>query len=137
IFESALRLERNLIEENTAADGGGGLRISHRPCEVLDNVIRNNVAGNTGGGMDLDNDSSHVRGGEISGNTAASSGGGIFAWLGPWDGYRFEDIVISDNRAWRGGGLFIDDNFKPITMRGLRVLRNIAGLGGGLHIRAT
>jgi predicted outer membrane repeat protein len=137
IFESPCTLEANLIEDNTTDDGGGGVRISHVPCTVIDNLVRGNYAGGTGGGMDLDNDASTVRGGEITGNRAGGSGGGIFTWLAPWTGTTIEDVLIAENRAWRGGGLFIDDNFKPVTLRRLRIVDNDAGLGGGIMVRAT
>jgi hypothetical protein len=137
MFESECTLETNLIENNTTDDGGGGVRISHVPCLLVDNTIRNNYAGGTGGGLDLDNDSSTVRGGVISGNEAGGSGGGVFAWLGPWNGHVFEDLLISDNNAWRGGGMMLDDNFQPVTVRRVRFIDNDAGHGGGLIVRRT
>ena len=136
VFESMARLEGNLIEDNYAADGGGGIRVSHVPSLLIDNVVRNNEAGNTGGGMDLDNDASTVRGGEVTGNRA-SSGGGIFAWLAPWSGLRLENLRIADNNAWRGGGIFLDDNFTVATLSGLLVENNHANRGAGLMVRAT
>ncbi len=137
MFESAGLVEANIIENNRAGDAGGGVRISHVACTVVNNIVRNNTAGGTGGGYDLDNDASVMRGGEITGNTAGGSGGGVFLWLAPWNGQLMEDVLISGNRAWRGAGLFIDDNFQPITLRRLRVRDNVAGLGGGLMVRAT
>lgn len=136
-FESTALIEANIVLRNTADDAGAGMRISHVPCELIDNIIRDNDAGGTGGGLDLDNDASLVRGGEITGNHAGGSGGGIFAWLAPWTGLRLENILIADNRAWRGGGLFVDDNFTPVTMKGLVVRDNFANRGGGLMIRGT
>lgn len=137
LFESACVLESNVIENNYTADGGGGVRISHVPCMVINNIVRNNEAGGTGGGFDLDNDSSTVRGGEITGNDAGGSGGGIFAWLGPWNGHVIEDVLIADNHAWRGGGIMLDDNFEPVTIRRVRFVNNDAGHGGGLLVRRT
>jgi hypothetical protein len=137
LFESACVLEGNTIENNSTDDGGGGVRISHIPCMVIDNIIRNNYAGGTGGGLDLDNDSSTVRGGEITDNEAGGSGGGVFAWLGPWNGHVFEDVLIARNNAWRGGGMMLDDNFEPVTIRRVRFVGNDAGHGGGLMVRRT
>lgn len=136
LFEAASFVQANIIEMNTAGDAGGGIRVSHVPSVFMDNIVRDNVAMGTGGGMDMDNDSSTVIGGVISGNEA-SSGGGIYHWLGPWNGAVLTNIRISDNHAWRGGGIFLDDNFKPVRMSGLIFERNDAGRGGGLHVRAT
>jgi predicted outer membrane repeat protein len=137
VFESAAMLIGNLIEDNRAGDGGGGIRVSHVPATLVDNIVRNNDAGGTGGGMDLDNDASTVRGGEITGNHAGGSGGGIFAWLGPWNGHRFENILIANNRAWQGGGMYMVDNFKPVVLKGLRFTGNRASKGGGLMVSST
>ena len=130
-------LDANLIEQNYAADGGGGARVSHVAARLTDNLVRDNVAGGTGGGLDLDNDASLVRGGEITGNLAGGSGGGIFGWLAPWTGLVVEDVLIAGNHAWQGGGLYLVDNFMPVTMRGLRVIGNTASKGAGLMVSAT
>lgn len=137
IFESEALVEANLIEDNTTADGGGGIRVSHVPSTFIGNTVRNNEAGNTGGGMDMDNDASTVIGGEISGNHAAASGGGIFHWLGPWNGAVLTGIRITGNEAYRGGGIFLDDNLKPVTMTALFVAENKASKGAGLMVRGT
>ena len=137
LFETACVIEANTIEHNSATDGGGGARISHVPCMLIDNIVRYNQAGGTGGGLDLDNDSSTVHGGEITDNDAGGSGGGIFAWLGPWNGHVFEDVLIARNHAWRGGGMRIEDNFEPVTIRRVRFVDNDAGHGGGLMVQRT
>lgn len=136
LFENRSLVENNIIENNTAGDAGGGIRVSHIPALFMNNIVRNNDAVGTGGGMDMDNDSSTVIGGEISGNHA-SSGGGIYHWLGPWNGAVLINVKFTDNDAWRGGAIFLDDNFQPVTMRGLIFEGNHAGRGGALHVRAT
>ena len=137
IFETAMTVVDNLVEDNTTADGGGGIRVSHVPSLFIANVIRNNDAGGTGGGIDMDNDASTIMGGEISGNHASGSGGGIFHWIGPWEGAVLSGIRIANNRAYRGGGIFLDDNFEPVTMAGLVVAGNRADKGGGIMVRGT
>lgn len=136
-FESHCTLEGNTIEDNTTEDGGGGVRISHVPCLVVDNIVRNNHAKGTGGGFDLDNDASTIRGGEITGNVADGSGGGIFTWLAPWTGTTIENVKITNNRAWKGAGIRARWNYKPLTLRGLTITGNHAGLGGGIMIEST
>lgn len=136
LFESAAMVQANVIENNIAGDAGAGIRVSHVPATFMDNIVRNNDATGTGGGMDMDNDSSTVIGGEISGNHAGS-GGGIYHWLGPWNGAVLVGIRFENNEAWRGGGLFLDDNFMPVTMRSLTFVGNEANKGGAIHTRAT
>lgn len=134
VFESSATVEGNRISRNVA-DGGGGIRVSHVASLFVDNVITDNQA-NMGGGMDMDNDSSVVRGGLIEGNSA-ELGGGISAALFPWSGATFEGVRVSRNTASDGGGLYLENNFQPIAIRGLEVVGNTATRGGGLFVRAT
>ncbi len=137
IFESEMRVERNLIARNHAVDGdGGGLKVSHLPCVFVDNRILNNEALRAGGGVEHDNDSSQVHGGEVSGNKA-SIGGGVHVMLWPWNDGVIEDVVIANNRAWRGGGVYLENNFRVVTMRGLTISGNHANQGAGVYTRGT
>lgn len=137
IFESAARLERNMISNNISADGdGGGFKCSHVASTFIDNQIRDNEALGAGGGIELDNDSSVLRGGVISGNKS-SIGGGIHLMLWPWNGGIVEDVVIENNRAHRGGGLYIEDNFQPVNIRRIIVKGNRAFQGAGVYTRGT
>lgn len=132
IFESEARLERNLIAGNYSGADGGAAKISHLPCLLIDNQIVDNVAENSGGGLELDNDSSQVRGGVISGNKG-SRGGGIHVMVWPWRDGVIEDVRITDNDAWRGGGIHLEDGFQPATLRRLILERNDADQGGGIY----
>jgi hypothetical protein len=137
IFESSARLERNVIASNHAVDGdGGGFKSSHVAGLYLDNQITNNRALGAGGGMELDNDSSVVRGGVISGNRA-SIGGGVHVMLWPWNGGLIEDVRIVDNRAWRGGAMYLENNFQPVTVRRVTLTGNHAHQGAGIYTRGT
>ena len=136
VFESEARLERNVIEDNQSGDGGGGIRLSHLQSVLIDNVVRNNTSGNIGGGIELDNDSSSVRGGVVSGNTA-SIGGGLAITRAPFNGCLVQGVDILDNEADEGGGLYVADNFVPVTMRLLTIEGNQANRGAGLEVSAT
>ena len=135
LFESSARVEGNLIAGNRTADGGGGIRVSHVASLIANNVIRDNEA-TFGGGIDMDNDSSVVRGGVIESNRAWH-GGGINATLFPWNGATFDGVRVARNSADDGGGIYIEDNFVPIAVRGLEVIDNQADRGGGLFVRGT
>lgn len=136
VFESESRLEGNLIEDNLAGDGGGGIRLSHLQSTLIDNVVRNNSSGNIAGGIELDNDSSIVRGGVVEGNTSVS-GGGIAITLAPFNGCRVDRVEIRDNDASVGGGIYMADNYAPVSLRRLTVEGNQASRGAGLDVRAT
>ncbi len=137
IFESAVRMERNVISENHAVDGdGGAFKCSHVAGTFIDNQITNNIALGAGGGIEFDNDSSTMRGGVVSGNRS-SIGGGIHVMLWPWNGGLIEGVQITGNRAWRGGGMYIENNFRPVTIRNVRIENNTAHQGAGVYVRGT
>lgn len=137
IFESRARLERNVIAENHAVDGdGGAFKNSHVASTFIDNIIVDNQALGAGGGVELDNCSSVFRGGEVSRNRS-SIGGGIHVMLWPWNGGVIEDVEIADNHAWRGGGMYIENNYVPVTMRRLTITGNDAHQGAGIYTRGT
>jgi hypothetical protein len=137
IFTCTARLERNTIERNRAGKSGGAFKSSHQQSVFIDNVFRDNVAEGNGGAIMFDNDSSILRGGVVSGNRARYVGGGIHMALAPWHGGLIEDVVIADNRADTAGGLFVADNFQPITVRRVTIRGNTANRGGGVFTRAT
>jgi hypothetical protein len=137
VFESPARLERNRIEGNHSIDGdGGGMKISHVAAELIDNQILNNQALGAGGGIELDNDSSVVRGGVIAGNSS-SIGGGVHIMLWPWNGGLLEDVRIEGNDAWRGGGMYIENNFQEVTLRRLVIEANTAAQGAAVYTRGS
>jgi hypothetical protein len=102
----------------------------------IDNEIVDNEALGAGGGIELDNDSSVVRGGLIARNRS-SIGGGIHIMLWPWRDGVIEDVEIRDNHAWRGGGMYLEDNYQPVTVRRVRIAGNEAGQGAGVYTRGT
>jgi predicted outer membrane repeat protein len=128
---------RNLVQGNSAADAGGGIRISHVASVLTDNRVIGNVAVGHGGGMDLDNDSSVVTGGVVQGNQAGARGGGIHVDLWPWAGGKLEAIDIRDNVAHLGGGVCLHGNLQPVTMVGLVLTGNTSDRGGAVAIQST
>jgi hypothetical protein len=136
VFESRARLERNVIEDNQSGDGGGGIRLSHLQSVMIDNVVRNNTSGTIGGGIELDNDSTSVHGGLVEGNSSGL-GGGIAISLAPLNGCEVVGVELRGNSAVEGGGLYVADNFVPVSLRLLTVARNQADRGGGLETSAT
>lgn len=102
--------EGNIIEDNSAAYGGGILlSIDGVLLYSRRDIVRNNVAHFDGGGTHqkgpfdneqiLENDC-------ITGNQAGSNGGGVCS-IADRDGLRIFSSTISGNRAPRGGGVSI------------------------------
>ncbi|HTM20525.1 MAG TPA: hypothetical protein VL172_08460 [Kofleriaceae bacterium] len=135
IFTANALVQGNLVRNNTTGDGGGGIRVSHKPTQFIDNIIRDNEA-SVGGAIDMDNDSSQIHGGQMTGNHA-SSGGAVHMVLAPWNGGLIEDVLIQNNRAYRGAGIFLEQNYQPITLRRLRIIGNHGGKGGAIHFSGT
>lgn len=137
IFESPARLERNMISNNHSVDGdGGAFKCSHVAARFIDNMLINNEALGAGGGAEFDNDSSHWSGGLVSGNRS-SIGGGMHLMLWPWNGGIIEDVAILGNDAHRGGGIYIENNYQPVTIRRILVDGNEAHQAAGVYTRGT
>ena len=81
------------------------------------NIITDNEAGSTGGGIDLDNDSSVLPGDQVANNRAGEKGGGIYGSLFPWDGASIEGVTVTGNQAPSGGGIMLEANFVPVSLR--------------------
>lgn len=137
LFESRMTVSRNVIDHNASTDGdGGGFKSSHLPSVFTDNHLVANEALGAGGGAEFDNDSSQWHGGSIRDNRA-SIGGGVHAMRWPWNDGVIADVEISTNHAWRGGGVYLEDHFQTVELRGLRVHGNHANQGAGVYTRGT
>ncbi len=103
-------IRRSVIENNEAAQGGGGIHISN--WGTLDQLrVVDNVSAVHGGGIYLNGgpgDPTRITRSEISGNTAANRGGGIYA--------RDRNTVIGNTTITNnganqgGGGLYIHED---------------------------
>jgi len=120
-------------------DGGGGqLTLSHI-------VVSGNKA-YYGGGLDLRYSSvaadrirlDHVT---VEDNVATAAGGGFSAALGPGGSFLLNDSRIRANKAYEGGGLYLQGPTNPydaqsIRVQGTVIAANHAGLSAGLENRA-
>jgi len=137
LFETRGRITRTEFSRNRATEGdGGAFKSSHLPTVFTDCQLLDNQAYGAGGGAEFDNDSSLWRGGVISGNRA-SIGGGVHAMRWPWNDGLIEGVRITDNTAWRGGGVYLEDHFQLVTMRGVLVDDNHANQAAGIYVRGT
>jgi len=102
------------IQNNTAANAGGGIYIDGGGVfNMNDGLIQNNSATNNGGGVLIWNGSLNMSGGRIGGetaetrNTAGANGGGVF--INSQAALTMSGTaVISGNSAVTGGGVFMD-----------------------------
>ena len=128
----------NVILDNTALDNGGGI-FSTDPglagSATFDgNTIQGNHAGDDGGGMWLRaTGNTTITRSIISGNRASDNGGGVA--LHRYTDYpdvAITDTTISANTARiDGGGLFINHNGAPTTIRNVTIAGNAADRHGG------
>lgn len=122
------KLDKCVIENNRASNGGGIFSIGSNPSwgrtELVfsDVIIRNNVANGNGGGIFQ---------GSTSGASFYYSDAGVTAGRG---------ITVENNTAQNGGGIYSQNRFgsndnvvKPLKY--LRVVNNTAsGNGGGMYL---
>lgn len=115
--KSLATIQYNIIEQNEAANNGGGI------CElygiIQDNIIRNNSS-NEGGG--LHDCQGTIRKNEINDNSAVTNGGGLFGCDG-----LIKDNNIKGNYAGNdGGGLT-----HCFSIQNNRIMNNHASRSGG------
>ncbi|GGC39442.1 hypothetical protein GCM10011386_34390 [Parapedobacter defluvii] len=102
-----------------ATNGEGGGIYSYGSHPVLTHVvIENNWAANNGGGMNSqDNSRPTLTDVTIRNNTAVNSGGGLYVQNGT---PKLTDVVISDNSSAYAGGVMLGDanaEFNNVTIR--------------------
>ncbi len=124
-FGASLKLDDDVITENSAASGGG--IASAGKLTLIDSVISENDATGAGGGIYDSGGTVAVSGGSIEGNTAASGGGAIYVAGGT---LTVTGVTISKNTAGSGGG-GIDNDGGDVTISGGAILSNVAGASGG------
>ena len=159
--DSRLVLERNVDIHDNQATFGGGLYVETATANIRPQavVVRDNVAVAGGGiaisgglvnvGSDIDDTATPITGFLVAGNTASDSGGGIHV-SGTNGKLLADDIVVRDNQANEGGGVFATGGgyaqlasnlmgpFRHCapSLECLRVSGNTAMRGGGFAVRA-
>lgn len=124
------------INDNSAPSYGGGVFnefgafLTLRGCQ-----IDGNVAGTTGGGVSNGGQLS-VSGCQISGNSAGTYGGGIAVFAGS---LTIQDSSVTNNVSGdQGGGLFVNSKYSAkATMDRVMVSDNSAATGGGIFNSGT
>ncbi|MFK7929734.1 MAG: choice-of-anchor Q domain-containing protein [Myxococcota bacterium] len=141
IFHDARFVSDALVEDNTAAKGGGAY-LEYGTLTVSDQVeFVGNVATGKGGGVYIGTGATLDAAGDDIGdirfdsNEAGSNGGAIAAY---GDNVSLEFVTITGNEAGSfGGGVhLIKGSFSfsdAVTLDNVRLLNNVASSGGGLY----
>jgi parallel beta-helix repeat protein len=127
--------DSNPIIENVMIKGNSGVRGGGVSCQgssilTMTNINLENNSATSGGGINASGDLISIENAFINGNTASNEGGGI-TLLAP---AIFNDVVIKDNIAEQGGGIYTGGN-QSLSMSDVSIIGNTATggfLGAGI-----
>ena len=139
---AAIEIRESTISGNSADDGGGIAVGGNGLVNLLSSSVEDNLASSDGGGLWINNgafpSNSNIFTSEFTGNSAGGDGGGVYSFGSRVD---FASLVVVDNEANRGGGMFLDDdgeNFSETQyplLNSLTIASNTASSeAGGLWI---
>ncbi len=121
------------LQENAAAQDGGGARIHQGTAVLTGSQVISNSGGANGGGLyvNLSGAALHLSDSSVQGNTA-SNGGGVFINQGA--AVLSGSQIISNGGSTNGGGIYL--NQSPGALTGVNSLwrQNSAINGGGVFI---
>ena len=133
------------IHDNYVAwwvSGGGGVSVEEYSIfNMHGGTIHNNHSDNHGGGISVGRYGTfNLYNGTISANRAMGRGGGVYVEnnsIFTMNGTS-ESIVISDNEAASGGGIYLRWTSNEFTFTGGKISNNAAGFsGGGMYIEPS
>jgi hypothetical protein len=127
--------DSNPIIENVMIKGNSGVRGGGVSCQgssilTMTNINLENNSATSGGGINASGGLISIENAFINGNTASNEGGGI-TLLAP---AIFNDVVIKDNIAEQGGGIYTGGN-QSLSMSDVSIIENTATggfLGAGI-----
>jgi hypothetical protein len=140
--EAGIKLSRSYVADNHATSVGGAIYSEQGNLESLDvGIDRSTITGNqsdaSGGG--LATSFTQITSSTISANRAANNGGGIVARVssslpGANSALQVENSTIASNQTGgSGGGVSAPSGSASARLVAATVVRNVAGLGGGLY----
>jgi hypothetical protein len=135
-----LKLDRVVVKNITVSGNGGAVIVRSGGTLHLESVDVQECTADNGGFAYLESNATLI----ISGKTtikdcvARLKGGAIYASIGAkliltagFDGSQWQEIVIKENKATEGGGIYMETN-SILSHRGLIIENNKANIGGGL-----
>lgn len=106
--------------------GGGIINVSSNSS--YENVqVMNNTANYYGGGIYVGNSTPQFNNVGVFSNTCSGDGGGLYC-----SGSTIENLIISNNNAYRGGGIRVSVQSSDSTIRNVIIYNNISSYGGGI-----
>ena len=127
LIDHAAVMRGNQVRGNRSENDGGGIYVHQGAPTIVDNDVLENWSGDDGGGLRLFESAAHVEGNRISRNVTGGDGGGVRV---SHVAALFIDNVITDNEAYMGGGMDMDNDSSVV--RGGLIAGNVATLGGGI-----
>lgn len=131
------------ISSNTASENGGGIYFASGEnkgylfgCSLSSNIAKNGAGAFVEGGTYM-----RYSRGTVSSNTASANGGGIY--VGNLADVEFGDSLqisfqIKSNKAYRGGGIYIDDAKRCHVYEAVEITNNTASQdGGGIFVKGN
>lgn len=131
------------ISSNTASENGGGIYFASGEnkgylfgCSLSSNIAKNGAGAFVEGGTYM-----RYSRGTVSSNTASANGGGIY--VGNLADVEFGDSLqisfqIKSNKAYRGGGIYIDDAKRCHVYEAVEITNNTATQdGGGIFVKGN
>ena len=119
-----------LIENNSAANLGGGIFMNSGSLALTLTTVQNNTAASHGGGIFANNSAVTLTRSSILSNASGGSGGGLYA-VGVQPVNVNESTIGNNTAAKYGGGAYINANFSSTnsTYSG----NTAGGYGGGIY----
>jgi len=127
-LDSDILLSNNLIQDNTSGNEGGGVYCENSDIVASNIYVRDNNAEN-GGGLYIESSDPVIEQSSITGNNAPSGGGVIFDNCNG----NFSFLTVVKNTASWGGGMACITSGNP-TFDNITISENTATiLGGGIY----
>lgn len=131
------------ISSNTASENGGGIYFAsgENKCSLFGCSLSSNIAKNGAGAFVEGGTYMRYSRGTVSSNTASANGGGIY--VGNLADVEFGDSLqisfqIKSNKAYRGGGIYIDDVKRCRVYEDVEITNNTATQdGGGIFVKGN
>ena len=131
------------ISSNTASENGGGIYFAsgENKCSLFGCSLSSNIAKNGAGAFVEGGTYMRYWAGTVSSNTASANGGGIY--VGNLADVEFgsdlqASVQIKSNKAYRGGGIYIDDAKHCHVYENVEITNNTATQdGGGIFVKGN